>query len=283
MGKFDKERARQLRSLGTEHKEICKILGCSLGWCVQATKGVSKYQPPPCCGEDVMVIDIKGYEGKYAVTSEGMVWTYKSNKWLVQGFAGQGRYRTIPLGGKLTQYVHRLVAQAFLDNPENKPTVNHKNGNVNDNNLSNLEWATQQEQIDHAIETGLNNVTGVNNAMSVLNEITVMEIRGKYYSGEFSHQTLGEEYGVTRACILDVVRGRTWSFLPFNKDVADTGRWGDLGERHSGSKLTSAQVTEIRKLYAQGGCTTRSLAPRYGVSYRTICAVVARITWKHQD
>ena len=283
MDKFDTEKARKLRSEGKEHKEICKVLGCSVGWCVQATKGVSKYQPPPYCGEGVIVVDIKGYEGKYAVTSEGMIWTYKSNKWLVQGFAGQGRYRTISLGGKLTQYVHRLVAQAFLDNPENKPTVNHKNGYVNDNKLSNLEWATQQEQIDHAIETGLNNVTGVNNAMSVLNEITVMEIREKYYSGELSHQTLGEEYGVTRACILDVVRGRTWSFLPYSKEVAETSRWGDRGELSSRSKLTSKQVTEIRTLYNQGGHTTRSLAALFNVSSGTTFAVISRKTWKHQD
>lgn len=102
--------------------------------------------------------DIKGYEGFYAVTTLGRVWSYRREIWLKPGLTGRG-YKTVILcvcSKDVDKKVHRLVAEAFIDNPIGKPQVNHKNGNKLDCRVSNLEWVTARENLQHASDMGLN-------------------------------------------------------------------------------------------------------------------------------
>ena len=71
---------------------------------------------------------------------------------------------------QITARVHRLVALAFLDNPNNKTQVNHINGNPSDNRLENLEWCTPSENTIHAYETGLNKKRGRSKPIAKIDE-----------------------------------------------------------------------------------------------------------------
>jgi len=89
-----------------------------------------------------------GFEGYYLISNRGNVWSVRTSKLLKIKTTNAGYARVTPCvnGYRKECAVHRLVALAFIPNPENKPTVNHKNENKLDNRVENLEWATNAEQ-----------------------------------------------------------------------------------------------------------------------------------------
>ena len=89
---------------------------------------------------------IPGYYGDYLVTEFGKVWSNLSNKFLTPYDNGDGYLRT-RLGRENTEQVHRLVAKAWIPNPDKLPVVHHKDGNRQNNHVSNLTWCTQQENV----------------------------------------------------------------------------------------------------------------------------------------
>lgn len=110
--------------------------------------------------------NIEGYEGKYQVSNLGNVksletWTgdryIKREKILKNNLYGNGYYYVgLSKNGKVKRYkVSRLVAQEFIPNPENKPFINHIDGDKLNNHIDNLEWCTQSENMKHASMIGL--------------------------------------------------------------------------------------------------------------------------------
>ena len=88
--------------------------------------------------------DIPGFEGLYAVTSCGRVWSHQSKIFLTPREDKDGYLRVglTKNGKQYTRFIHRLVAETYLPNPSNLPLINHINENKQDNRLSNLEWCT---------------------------------------------------------------------------------------------------------------------------------------------
>lgn len=111
--------------------------------------------------EQVQMKDIPTWEGKYACTTDGRIWSYRSNKFLKPSISKRGyAHVTLTCDNKRYDYrVHRLVAMTYIDNPENKEQVNHIDGDKLNNYISNLEWVTAEENIEHAKKHNLFKVT----------------------------------------------------------------------------------------------------------------------------
>ena len=103
--------------------------------------------------------DVKGYQGCYQVSNYGRVKSTAQHNWLHKQIIRKPktrRYAELPLasnGKTKWVLVHRLVAQAFIPNPQNKPEVNHKDGNKLNNNVDNLQWCTKSENELHSLYT----------------------------------------------------------------------------------------------------------------------------------
>lgn len=121
--------------------------------------------------EQILIKPIKGWEDKYLIYSDGRVYSLVSHKFLKPRLSMDG-YERVALNneGKSYEYrVHRLVAEAFLENPDNLPQVNHKDFNRRNNWLQNLEWCTDHQNTKYSIE---HNRKGFGNQPNLRNKQT---------------------------------------------------------------------------------------------------------------
>jgi hypothetical protein len=162
--------------------------------------------------------DISGYEGIYKVSDLGKVKSFhrKSPMILKQTLTKEGYMRlelnNSGISKKFT--VHRLVAAAFVDNPENKKEVNHIDGNKQNNTKSNLEWNTSSENQLHAFDTGLQKGRkGSNHHNAKLVAKDVIEIRRLYNLGTYKQVELAQLYGLHPRYVNLIIKKRRWKHV----------------------------------------------------------------------
>lgn len=229
---------------------------------------------------------VVGYEGLYEVSNLGNVKRMKKlnnqhePNTILKPFLTSAGYTRVQLfldGKKKNHFIHRLVAMAFLDNPQHKTQVNHINGDKVNNNLSNLEWSTPSENGKHSYK-----ILG-RTPIRKIDVVEVESIRNRYVNGEkLSH--LAKEYQVSPSAIWNMCRGNTYIDYPGPIVVK-----GQKGSGNGATILTESMVLKIRELHLKYSQEKKS----YGyatwkvnqdfpyVSSSSIRNIVSRRTWNH--
>jgi hypothetical protein len=172
--------------------------------------------------EDEVWKDVKGCDG-YVVSNKGRIKsTYRKvnsrfglhrtvkERVLKPALTSNG-YLQVWIGKSTS--IHRMVAEAFVDNPLQLPYVNHKDGNKQNNEASNLEWCTPKENIHHAIKHGIfTKIKGEQVGASKLKEQDVLDI----FFDHRSHTMIAKDYSVSRSAVILIKQKKNWNYLTKN-------------------------------------------------------------------
>lgn len=169
---------------------------------------------------------IKNFEHLYLISNNGKVKSldrkarngtgYRTYKGKELSGANKAGYRYVILYNNqhaTNRMIHRLVAETFIVNSENKYCVNHKNGNKSDNRVDNLEWVSSKENTDHAIKLGLIKNKGEKGSFSKLKDWMIPKIREMYKSGKYSQRQIGDYFKVKQTTIYYILSGKTWTHI----------------------------------------------------------------------
>ena len=168
-------------------------------------------------------LPVPGFEGLFEVSDRGRIRSLKTSSRWKPGYILKARPNNhgyvvagLRKDSKRTNFVvHRLVLEMFLGPCPPGCVANHKNLDKSDNRIENLEWVTQAENVQHAIDNGHFSFMpmGEANHASKLTANQVREIRCKFAETHCAHQVLADKYGVTRNTVCKIVRRESWKHI----------------------------------------------------------------------
>lgn len=151
-------------------------------------------------------------EINYEVSDEGQVRNKETKHVKSLRFDRYGYLRVTLYPSGKTYTVHRLVAKAFLPNPENHSQINHKDLNKTNNNSSNLEWCSVEYNNRHRSANLESKAKGENNPQSILSEEQVLYIRSEVESGK-SQKDVAREHKIARQTVNKIVNRKSWKHI----------------------------------------------------------------------
>jgi hypothetical protein len=171
--------------------------------------------------------DIENFEGRYQISNLGRVKSLertvvrpnntdkRQKEKLLSICVGTTGYKYVKLYADakgITLKIHRGVASAFIENPLNKPFINHKDGNKLNNDLTNLEWVTHTENMRHAFDNGLIRIAVGEERKSKVKESQVIQMRREYERGK-TIKHLADKYSIGERNVHHIVKRQTWKHL----------------------------------------------------------------------
>ena len=178
--------------------------------------------------------------------------------------------------------IHRLVAEAFIPNPENKPEVNHKDGNKDHNYESNLEWNTAKENTKHAVDNDLIK-SCENSVQSLYTNEQIKQVCELFVENKKSCTEISNVTKVKLDTVRDVLRHKTWKKISSQYDFSHYNvkdKTGAKGEKNSLSKISENTVHNICKDIESNKLSLKNIAKKYDTTYRTIQHIYGKETWR---
>lgn len=169
--------------------------------------------------ERMFVRTVFGFDREYVVSGCGRVFSLqRKGAWLSRELVPQinhNGYEKVTLtkeGKRKYAFVHRIVAENFIENDLDKKTVNHKDGNKRNNTVENLEWATHSENRQHAIDNNLGKIAKGSDMSKVLKEEDVLEIVSLRKKG-MKYKDIAMLFNRPKSTIQSILNGRRWNHL----------------------------------------------------------------------